>query len=51
MVSFQPYPGGFRYREGDPVPFPAKALATKTLLDLTHPTWAIPAPLVALLLN
>lgn len=25
-------------------------LATKTLLDLTHPTWAIPAPLVALLL-
>ncbi len=26
-------------------------LATKTLLDLTHPSWAIPAPLVALLLN
>lgn len=26
-------------------------LATKTLLDLTHPSWAIPAPLVALLLT
>jgi len=25
-------------------------LATKTVLDLTHPTWAVPAPLVALLL-
>ena len=26
-------------------------LATKTILDLDHPTWAIPAPLVALLLG
>jgi predicted AAA+ superfamily ATPase len=26
-------------------------LATKTLLDLTHPTWAVPAPVVALLLT
>ena len=26
-------------------------LATKSILDLDHPSWAIPAPLVALLLN
>ena len=25
-------------------------LATKSVLDLTHPTWAVPAPLLTLLL-
>jgi predicted AAA+ superfamily ATPase len=31
--------------------YSAGILATKSLLDLAHPTWAVPAPLVALLLN
>jgi hypothetical protein len=30
--------------------YAAGILATKSLLDLDHPTWAVPAPLVALLL-
>lgn len=29
----------------------AGVLATKSVLDLDHPTWAVPAPLVALLLG
>ena len=26
-------------------------LATKSILSMEHPTWAVPAPLLALLLN
>ncbi|HUZ44223.1 MAG TPA: hypothetical protein VMU63_07430 [Acidimicrobiales bacterium] len=28
-----------------------RVVATKSILDLVHPAWAIPAPLVALLLG
>ena len=29
----------------------AGIVATKSILDFEHPTWAVPAPLVALLLG